>query len=63
MGYSNLGKVLCLFKCDRCGKFRAKPNKVFVATRPRVYINDKGKKSKGWEIVKEVHVCNSCVDE
>jgi len=51
-----------MFKCGRCGKTtesREKENRVVVAKRDTTYSND-GKNSSGWEIKKEISVCDRC---
>ena len=61
-----------MFKCEKCGKVTQpgdKINKKVVETREREYTsiigydkNDKPiyKTSTGWEIVKEINVCDNC---
>jgi hypothetical protein len=36
------------------------PSKVITEIRWRSGVDEKGAEKKGWEIVKEIEVCNSC---
>ena len=56
-----------MFKCEKCGKTtRAgeKQHKKVVETREKTYTNldiyGNKKTSKGWEIVKEMNICEEC---
>lgn len=47
------------FRCDRCKcaqPLRAKPKRVVVETRPRVYPSG----SEGTEVVREEDLCREC---
>ena len=48
-----------MFKCGQCGKNsipKEKPERLAIETRKKVY----DKKYKGWEIVKEILLCQEC---
>ena len=50
-----------MFKCQQCGGQSApgeKQSKKVVAKRPKTYKNG----GVGWEIKKEISVCNKCGD-
>ena len=54
-----------MFKCEKCKCItnpREKENKVVVNKRVKTYTND-GKTSEGWEIEKEIKVCEKCNEE
>lgn len=62
-----------MYKCQKCGKNTLpgeKCNKIITATRERTYINKfkdrKGKEiekiSTGTEIIKEISVCDKCLN-
>ena len=60
-----------MFKCQKCNKVsapRENSNKLVVEKRPMVYeIKDNHnniiKETKGWEIAKELTVCNECYEK
>ncbi len=59
-----------MFKCERCGKVTQageKQHKEIVKTRNKTYnyIDKHGKEgiSKGFEIVKEINVCEKCAEK
>lgn len=50
-----------MFLCEQCGRTTSageKQAKKTIKTRPRVYAGG----GLGWEIVKEVNVCQKCFD-
>lgn len=62
-----------MFKCEKCNQI-SKPSeklhKITTKTRPREYINEyykKGQKiiktTEGFEIEKEINVCEKCYEE
>lgn len=58
-----------MFKCQKCGevsKPRENSNKLVVEKRPQTYeIRDNHgnveRETEGWEIAKELTVCNNCI--
>lgn len=51
-----------MFKCAGCKVVQpagTKPNRVVIEKRPMTYSNWGGT-SRGWEVVKEVNLCDSC---
>ena len=62
-----------MFKCEKCNKITApneKQHKIITKTRPREYINKYYKKgqeyekiTEGFEIEKEINVCEKCYEE
>lgn len=51
-----------MFRCSECGKVsepRQPQNKVVIQRREKIYADG----SKGWEIVKEVALCDECYSE
>jgi len=51
-----------MYRCEDCGRITnpgEKQNRIVVEKRERVY-ESLDKTSKGWEIVKEVVICDSC---
>ncbi len=58
-----------MFECNRCNRItepKEKSNKIVVEKRDRKYEfkNAEGEVVKikhGWEIVKEITVCNNCI--
>jgi hypothetical protein len=54
-----------MFKCNKCHKVtksREKQERVVVEKRDKEYWNGY-KTSQGWEIKKEIFVCESCAEE
>lgn len=59
-----------MYKCERCNRIsnpREKANKIVVEKRQKKYEfkNNLGeiiKTTFGWEIVKEITVCNNCIN-
>ena len=53
-----------MFRCNKCemnSKPKEKPNKVVAETRKRLYYDSyKELEGVGWEIVKEIFLCNRC---
>ena len=51
-------------KCNKCSSKREKPVQVLVEKRTKTYKYRDGegyaKESHGWEIVKEVYLCQKC---
>lgn len=59
-----------MYNCDICTqatKSGEKQNKVIIETREKTYYNTdkygKEKISKGWEIIKEINVCDKCLSQ
>lgn len=59
-----------MFKCEKCGnttKSGEKQNKKVIKTRQKEYHNEdkygNDKVSKGYEIVKELNVCEKCLQK
>ena len=59
-----------MLKCEKCGRItepNEKQHKKIVKTRERIYKNqDKygnTKTSKGFEIVKEINICEECFEK
>ena len=56
-----------MFHCDDCDALvppRTKPNKVIAKKRKKFYEYDEGKKViQGWEIVKEINICDECYEK
>jgi len=53
------------FRCDKCKRALpsgSKPIKKIVKRRDRVYDNEKGEKTTGWEIVQELDLCKRCAN-
>ncbi len=56
-----------MFRCEKCNKVsmpREKSNKVVIEKRDKTYSYKKGYEERtahGWEIQKEITVCNECV--
>ena len=61
-----------MYRCQKCNNLstaKEKQNKLVVETRNvsytnKVIVNEKPKEiqSTGWEIVREIKVCNSCYE-
>lgn len=56
-----------MFKCEKCGRTTRtgeKQHKKVIETREKNYTNldtyGNKKTSKGWEIVKEINICEKC---
>lgn len=52
-----------MFQCKKCKRItepRENSNKIVVEKREKEYKNQ-DKITYGWEIVKEITVCNSCI--
>lgn len=45
-----------MFNCERCKKTARHPNRIVVEKRDKVY--DGG--HRGWEIAKEMNLCDEC---
>jgi hypothetical protein len=53
------------FRCERCNKSFPSgegPVKVVVKRRDKVYSNENGRNTTGWEIEKEIDICKSCAN-
>lgn len=55
-----------MFKCEKCkkvSKSKEKAYKKVIQTRPKEYTNDNGVViGKGYEAVKEITVCQTCME-
>ena len=53
------------FRCGNCHKAKQGcPTKVVTQSRQKAYNNDLGEQvGAGWEIVKEINLCKTCLKE